>query len=149
MLWRSHYFLYSRLWRSTVSLPLIIFSLFISYNLWIFLSYMYGEMRSFRMQLVELSMAFIWVFCSSRWFSFRSMHHVSILFFNLPIYFPLHEQSKWYISGWLFGSSFGLFFWHRICCRFFPTWRQYLSLFSWTHVLFSDWRLESKVISIY
>ena len=32
--------------------------------------------------------------------------------------------------------------------NFLPTWRQYLSLFSWTHVLFLDWCLESKVTSL-
>ena len=31
---------------------------------------------------------------------------------------------------------------------FFPTWRQYLSLFSWTHIFILDWCLESKVISL-
>ena len=49
-----------------------------------------------------------------------SMHRVRTLFFDSPIYFPLHEQTNWYTPGWLFGSSLGLLFWQRICCRFFP-----------------------------
>ena len=49
-----------------------------------------------------------------------SMHCVRSVFFDSPIYFPLHEQSNWYTPVWLFGSGFGLFFWQRICWRFFP-----------------------------
>ena len=49
-----------------------------------------------------------------------SMHHVRTPFFDSPIYFPLHEHSNWYTPGWLSGSSSGLLFWQRICCRSFP-----------------------------
>ena len=76
------------------------------------------------------------------------MHRVSTLFFDSPIHFPLHEQSNWYTSGWLFGSSFSLFFWQRICCRFFPEMKAISFPFSLTHVLLLDCCLESKVISL-
>ena len=81
----------------------------------------------FRMESVELSMAFFCMFCSPRWSPFSthatcwcSMHRVKTLFFESPIYLLLHEQSNWHTPGWLFGSRLGLFFWQRICCRFFP-----------------------------
>ena len=79
------------------------------------------------MESVELSMAFFCMFCSPRWSPFSthatcwcSMHRVKTLFFDSPIYLLLHEQSNWHTPVWLFGSRLGLFFWQRICCRFFP-----------------------------
>ena len=45
------------------------------------------------------------------------MQSVNIFFFDFPIYLLLYEQSNWYISGWLLGSSFGLF-WHTMLCKF-------------------------------
>ena len=112
-----------------LSFSRIVFSLFISSALWIFLSCMYGEMHTvFR--------------CSPSnwpWHSFVcsvapdnshfplmlscwcSMHRVrTLFFFDLLIYFPLLEQSNWYIPGWLFGSRLGLFLSQSICCGFFP-----------------------------
>ena len=107
----------------------------------------------FRMQLVQLSMIFF--MCSvaqddspcpltqSCWYS---MHHLNTLHFDSRRYFPLNDESNRYNPGWLFGSSFDLFFLQRICCKFFPTWMQYLSKFSWIHFLYLDWCLESKII---
>ena len=74
-----------------------------------------------------IHMAFFCIFCSPRWFPF-STHAILLMFhalckypfFDSPIYFPLHEQSSWYTLDWLFGTSFSLFFWKRIYCRFFP-----------------------------
>ena len=136
------------------SFSLIVFRLFISSVSWI--SYMYGEMRT----------AFEWSQSNCPWHSFVcslvphdchfplmlscwcSMHRVRTLFFESPKYFPLHEQSNWYTPGWLFGSSLGLFF-REFVVDFFPTWRQYLSLFSWTQVLCLNWCLESNLIQTF
>ena len=101
-------------------------SLFILSASQIFLSYMYGEMRT----------VFGCIQSNHPWHSFVcsaaqddscfplmlpcwcSMHCVSCtFFFDPPIYLPLHEQSNWYSPGC--GSSFGLLFWQRIYCRFF------------------------------
>ena len=110
-----------------LSFSLIVLSLFISSALRIFLSYTYGEMHN----------VFGWRQSSCPWHSFicsvapddshfplilscsYSLHRVSILFFDSPMYFPLHEQSNWYTPGWQFGGGLGLFFWQRICCIFF------------------------------
>ena len=111
-----------------LSFSLIVFSLFISSTSWIFLSYMHGKMwivfgRS------QSNCQWHFFVCSvapddshfplmlSCW---CFMHHVRTLFFDLPIYSPLHKQFNWYTPGWLFSSSCGLFFWQIICCRFFP-----------------------------
>ena len=45
-----------------------------------------------------------------------SIHHVNTIFFDSLMYVPLHEQSNWYTSWWLLGSSFGLF-WQRMPCK--------------------------------
>ena len=84
----------------------------------------------FRMQPVELSMSFFCMFCSLRWFPFSthiplscwcSMRRVSTLFFDPPIYFPLHEQSNWYTSGWLFAVVLVCSFDREFALAFFPT----------------------------
>ena len=124
-LWRCHYCLYSKLWRFGFFL-LIVLSLFISSASPIFLSYMHGEMRtvsgcshsncqwhSFVCSVASYESHFTHML--SCW---CSMHRVSTLFLDSPIYFPLHEQSNWYTPGWLFGRSFGLFFWQRMCCSY-------------------------------
>ena len=105
-----------------LSFSLIILSLFILSASHIFLLCMYGEMRTVFgcSQLNCPRHSFV---CSVAPDVFHfplmlscwcSMHRVSSLFFNSPIYFPLQEQSNRYTPGWLFGSSFGLFFWQRI-----------------------------------
>ena len=119
------------------SFSLIVFRLFISSALQIFVSYIYGEMHT----------VFGWSQSNCPWHSFVcsvaqrdshfplmlscwcSMHRMRTLFFDSPIYFPLHDQSNWYTPGWLFGSSLALFF-REFVVDFSPTWRQYLSLFS-------------------
>ena len=111
-----------------LSFSLIVFSFFISSASWIFLSYIYGEMRT----------VFGYSQSNCPWHSYVcsvapdnshfplmlsywcSMHRIRTLFFDSPKYFPLQEKSNWYTRGWLIGSSLGLFFWQRICCRFFP-----------------------------
>ena len=104
------------------SFSLIVLSLFISNALWIFLSYMYGELRtvsgcnhsncqwhSFVCSVAPFDSHFpLMLFC------WCSLHRVSTLFLDSRIYFPLHEQSNWYTPRWLFARSFGLFFWQRI-----------------------------------
>ena len=102
-----------------LSFSLIVFSLFISSASRIFLSYMYGEMRTV-FGCSQLNWPWHSFVCSvapddshfplilSCW---CSMHRVRTLFFDSPIYFPLHEQSNWYTLGWLFDSSLSLFFW--------------------------------------
>ena len=111
-----------------LSFSLIVLSFFILSTSRVFLSYIYGAVHN----------VFGWRQLDFTWHSFVcsvppddshfplmlfcwcSMHRVRTLFFESPIYFPLHEQSNWYAPGWLFGSRLGLFFWQRICCRFFP-----------------------------
>ena len=98
---------------------LIVFSLFISSASQIFLSYMYGEMRTVFV-CTQLNCPWYSFVCSVALDDFHfpfmlscwcSVHGVRTIFF---------EQSNWYTPGWLFGSSLGLYFWQRICCRFFP-----------------------------
>ena len=110
-----------------LSFSLIVLSLFILRASRIFLSYMYSEIctvfgcsqSNYPWHSFVCSVAqddFHFPLMLSCWYS---MHPVSTVSFDSPIYFPLHQQSSWYTPGWLLSSSFGLFFWQSICCRFF------------------------------
>ena len=111
-----------------LSFSLIAFSLFILSASGFFLLYMHGEMCTvFRCSQLNCPCHSFLCFVAlddshfplmlSCW---CSMHHVRTLFFDLPIYLPLHKQSNWYTSVRLFGSSLVLFFWQRICCQLYP-----------------------------
>ena len=141
-----------------LSFSLIVLSLHVSRTSRIFLSYIYGEMcnvfgcsqsncpwNSFVCSVPPDDSYFPFMLCC-----WCSMHRVSTVFIDLPIYFLFHEQSGWYTSGWLFGNSFGYSFDKEFAIGCAPTWRQYLSLFFefmfyfWTNVYF--W---INIVSIY
>ena len=107
------------------------------------------------MQSVELFMPFFSIICSPRCSHFLlmlscwcTMHCVSTLLFDSPIYFSLHKQSNWYTPSWLFGGSFSLFFLSENLMYIFS--RRDGNIFPYfflSHVLFLGWCLESKVTS--
>ena len=128
---------------------LIVFSLFILSVSWIFLSYMYGEMRAV-FECSQSNCPSYSAVCSVAPDDFHfslmlscwcSIYCVRTLFFDSPIYFQLHEKSNWYTLGWLFGSSFGLspltenllqIFWRRKG-NIFPYFLE-LTVYFWTDV---------------
>ena len=102
-----------------------------------------GNAHCFPMQPVELSMAIFCMFCSPRWFLF-SIHTILSMF-----YASCKNPLFWLANIFLIAQPIYLTDYLVVLVDYFvTTWRKYLSLFSWTHVLFLDWCLEPKVTSL-